>query len=458
MTTQTTYRTNGNSQEYTRLPPHSEDAEAATLGSLMIDPNELARVASWLTADMFYRQSNKLIYEAMLSLWKDGKDIDFITLVNVLERAENVQMVGGEAKLIELINIVPTSINLEHYAEIVKDMYTRRQLIQAASTAANLAYADGNIEAALDEAQAAFDSVRGGSSGNSIGYPRVYCTEFLDRIEQVRSGGNRLLGLSSGYKTLDAMINGFEAPNMYIIAGRPAMGKSAILVNIADHMTLKQNKKVLLFSLEMSEYQITSRRVSSLLRMDNQRLRRVYQLNDAEMMQVRDAAGRLSESGLFLDTTGGITAAQIKAKATALHREHTLDAIMVDHLHLMRPTRPQNRKDLEVGESSRELTELGKALNVPVIVACQLSRSVESRQNKRPTLSDLRESGAIEENAFCVIMMYRDEYYNPETTERPNIGEAIITKNREGATGTADLYWHGQYTTFTNLKTDTIHL
>lgn len=436
------------------LPPHSKEAEDALIGCLLIDPDALAIVAADLRPDDFYTSRAKLAYACTLDLFDKREPVDLMTLPQAMKLQGDDD---SDIFCIQAINLVPSALNVASYAKIISDLSTRRRMIQAAQTVAKLAYqTDGDINTQLDEAETAVMGARGERSRQGVSKPRDYTTEYLAELEAARDG-RKTVGLPTGFNDLDKLLVGLEAPYQYILAGRPGMGKSAAAVNIAWHLANRHGKRVAFFALEMSEKQIVNRIVSAETRIDNQRLRQPQQLSASELALVYEAVGKVSDTRLFIDATPGQSPAQLRAKCLRLYAEHGLDLVIIDHMHLMVPDRRMNRPDLEYGEISQSLRDLGKLVNAPVLTLAQLSRSVEARQNKRPLLSDLRESGRIEENAYAVMFLYRDDYYN-ELSDAPNQAELIVAKNRDGNTGTIRLYWSGKTTTFSGFQARSIEL
>ena len=441
-----------------RLPPHSIEAEEALLGSLLIDPDALFEVNSFLRPDAFYRTQNRWIYEAILRLSDRREPVDLITLTEELRRLEQLEDIGGEAYVINLINMVPTAINAPNYGRLVEAAAIRRKLVSAASAIANLAYDEKeDINVVIDRSEQTLFSISEERTTRDLVPIRQIAGEYLDRIQDLRERGEDFVGIPTGFTELDRLLGGLNKSDLIIVAARPGMGKTSLQNAIALTAANKYGKRIAMFNLEMSGEQLVQRMIAAETRIDSQRLRR-GQLAEHEMPIFMEAVGRLSETRIFIDDTPSISPNQLRTKCRRLYAEHGLDLVMIDYLQLMQAERATNNRVQEISEISRGLKGLARELNVPVIAAAQLSRAVEQRQEKRPLLSDLRDSGSIEQDADIVMFIYRDEYYNPDTTERPNIAELNIAKHRNGPTGTIDLYWHGKLATFRNLQRQEINL
>ncbi len=441
-----------------RLPPHSIEAEEAVLGSLLIDPDAIFDVATFLKPESFYSVKNKWVYEAILSLNDRREPLDLVTLTEELRRREHLEEVGGEAYIISLLHAVPTAINAESYGRLVEATAVRRQMIKAASDIANLAYNEAeDINVVIDRAEQALFSISEERTARDLVPIRTIASQYLEHIQELHARGDDVVGVPTGFTDLDRLLGGLNKSDLIIIAARPGMGKTSLQNAIALTAARRYNKRVAIFNLEMSGEQLVQRMIAAETRIDSQRLRR-GDLHADEWPIFMEAIGRLSETRIFIDDTPSITPNQLRTKCRRLYAEHGLDLVMIDYLQLMQAERSTNNRVMEISEISRALKGLARELDVPVVAAAQLSRAVEQRQDKRPQLSDLRDSGSIEQDADIVMFIYRDEYYNPDTTERPNIAEVAIAKHRNGPTGTIDLYWHGQLATFRNLQRQEISL
>ncbi len=441
-----------------RLLPHSIEAEEAVLGSLLIDPDAILEVASFLKPDAFFREQNRWVYQAILDLHNREEPLDFVTLTESLRQREQLEDVGGEAYLISLLNAVPTSINARSYGRIVEAASVRRRLIKAAGSIADLAYdQDEDINVVLDRSEQALFSISEERTTRDLVPVREIARKYLDRIEDLAARGDEMIGIPTGYVDIDRILSGLNRSDLLIVAARPGMGKTSFQIGMALHAGLRHGKRVAIFNLEMSGEQLLQRMIAAETHIDSQRLRR-GDLHEKEWPLFYEALGRLAETNIFIDDTPSITPLQLRTKCRRLYAEHGLDLIMIDYLQLMQAERTNNNRVQEISEISRALKGLARELDIPVVAASQLSRAVENRQDKRPQLSDLRDSGSIEQDSDIVMFIYRDEYYNPETTERPNIAEINIAKHRNGPTGAIDLYWHGKLATFRNLQRQEIKL
>ncbi len=437
-----------------RMPPHSIEAEEAVLGSVLIDPEAIYRVSSFLKSDDFYIVKNQWVWDACMSLHERREPIDFVTITRELATRGQLDELGGPAYISHLINVVPTAIHAEGYGHIVERSALRRRLLSAASEVAQLAYEESDdIDRTIDAAEQTLFAV----SQRRISRDMVPISEairqYFDRIEYLYEHRGEPLGIPTGFVDLDKMLGGLQKSDLIIIAARPGVGKTSLMLNVALNAARRFHQRIAVFSLEMSNEQIVQRLVSGETGIDSQRLR-LGDLRDDEWGVFVQATTALSETSIHVDDTPSISALQLRTKARRLHAEFGLDLIIIDYLQLMAGDNRTENRVQEISYLSRSLKGLARELNVPVLVASQLSRAVEQRSDKRPILSDLRESGSIEQDADIVMFIYRDDVYD-ESSDRKNVAELIIAKHRNGPTGTVELYFQRNLTQFRNaLKRD----
>lgn len=430
-----------------RLPPQNIEAEEAILGALLIDPDAIIRIAAILHPEDFYREKHGWIYDIALNLHERREPIDFLTVCDELERREQLDQVGGPAFITSLINAVPTSIHAEHYAHIVERTATRRRLIDAASQIAVLAYQEADdVEEVVDHAEQILFGISERRIARELVPVRQVLSEYYDRIEYLTRHRGEMIGIPTGFTDIDKLLGGLQRSDMVILAARPSVGKTSLALSFGHNAAKKYGQRVAFFSLEMSNEQVVQRLISAETGIDSQRLRR-GEIADEEWGRFVKATSDLAETHLFIDDTPGISALEMRTKARRLHAELGLDLVIVDYLQLMRGDYRSENRVQEISSISRSLKALARELNVPILALSQLSRGVESRTDKRPILSDLRDSGAIEQDADVVIFIYRDEMYN-ENTERKNIADIIVAKHRNGPTGTVALYFKKELAQF----------
>lgn len=426
-----------------RTMPHSLEAEMSVLGSVLVDPECINLVAEKLRMEDFYHRDHRAVYGAMLSLFNSGKPIDLIQLIEQLKLEGAYDAIGGKAYLMQLIDWVPTASRVEEYAAIVSDKANLRSLITASSEIEEICLA-GNEEprTVMDLAEQKIYGVLQGRTHTSFSTVKEVILGEFDRLQELAQKGS-FQGIATGFRDLDRVLTGLNPGNLYLIAARPGMGKTAFALNIAQNIAKLPSQTVAIFSLEMSKEQLVSRLLSSEAMISTYQLR-TGELSEEDWVNLSRAAGVLSAANILLDDTAGINVLEMKAKC---RRVKGLSLVIVDYLQLMQgATRSENRVQ-EVSAISRALKIMAKELGVPVLCLSQLSRGPESRTDKRPMLSDLRESGAIEQDADVVVFLYRDEVYNPDTEQR-NLAECIIAKNRHGATNKVYLQWLGEFTRF----------
>lgn len=434
-----------------RIVPFNVEAEEAVLGSLMLDSQAIIRVASFLRPDDFYREKNRWVYEAAIALYERREAIDFLTVRDDLERNGRLEEAGGASFLTSLINSVPTSIHIEHYARIVERAAIRRRLISAASDIAMIAYDESDeVEATLDKAEQIIFAVSQRSLTCDLTPISQVLNDYFDKIEYLQAHHGQVSGIPTGFADLNKLLGGFQRSDLLVIAARPGMGKTSLMLGFTLSAALA-DYPVALFSLEMSAEQIVQRLISAETGIDQHRLR-LGMIRDEEMHLVTRAMGQLERTQIYIDDTPGITPLEMRTKARRLHAERPLGLIVVDYLQLMHGggRGMESNRVQEISHISRSLKELARELNVPVIAASQLSRAVESRGDKHPMLSDLRESGSIEQDADCVMFIYRDDYYN-EGSDKKNIAEVIVAKHRNGPTGAVELFFIKEQAKFADL-------
>jgi len=433
--------------------PHNVEAEEAVLGALLIDPEALFRVASFLRPEDFYVQENGWIYQAILALHERREPVDFVTLRNELEARGQLGEVGGAAYIAQLIDAVPTAIHVEAYGRIVEEAAIRRRLIGAAGDIAQLAYREEQeINEVMDRAEQALFSISQRRITRDLAPIQDVIRQYYDRIEYLYDHRDEPLGVPTGFVDLDRLLGGLQRSDLIIVAARPGMGKTSLCLSFARNAA-RLGKHVAIFSLEMSAEQVVQRLISAETGIDAQRLR-LGHLEEDEWPLFVHATGVLSELPIFIDDTPSISALQLRTKARRIHAEHGLDLVLVDYLQLMvGDVRVENRVQ-EVSYISRMLKGLARELSVPLVAASQLSRAVEQRTNKRPVLSDLRESGSLEQDADVVMFIYREEMYKPET-ERQHIADILVSKHRNGPTGRVQLFFRQQLAQFLDAETRT---
>jgi replicative DNA helicase len=433
------------------LPPQNVEAEQSVLGSLLIDPDALLKVTPFLRPEDFYRETHGLIYRAIVGLHEQRQPADFVTLCEELERRGQLEHVGGPGYVTSLINVVPTSIHAQHYGRIVERTATLRRLISAASEISSMAYERADDEdRILDQAEQLIFGVAQRSIERELVPLRTILSDYYDRIEYLYDHRGQTIGVPTGFIDLDRLLGGFQQADLIIVAGRPGTGKTSLAMTIMDHAARKHGLSVAIFSLEMPAQQVVQRLVAGATGIGSQRLR-TGEISEDELASIARAMGELSETSIYIDDTPAIAPMELRAKARRLQAEHPLDLIIVDYLQLMQAGLRMENRVQEVSYISRQLKSLASELHVPVLACSQLSRAVESRPDKRPLLSDLRESGSIEQDADVVMFIYREEMYVEETF-KPNIADIIVAKHRNGPTGQLSLRFMKEQTRFANLE------
>lgn len=438
-------------QAVERLPPHNLEAEQSVLGALLIDRDAIIRIASFLRASDFYRAAHTYIYEAALALYNRREPADLITLVDELVRRERLEAIGGESYIVELMAATPTSVHVEYYARIVARTAVRRRLIDAGGEIVRIGFDDGaEIEDALDTAEQVLFDVSQRRTERDFRSMREILEEYFDRLDTLHQHKGAVVGVPTGFADLDKLTGGLQKSDLVIIAARPSVGKSALGLGMAYNAAVQHQRTVGLFVLEMSSEQIVQRILSMETGIDSHRLR-LGLIDDSEWNGVVRAFGRLSEAPIFVDDTASATLMDVRSKARRLHAEHGLDLLIIDYLQLMSGGRRTENRVQEISEISRGLKGLARELDVPVVALAQLSRAVESRQSHVPMLSDLRESGSIEQDADVVMFIYREEIYDPDT-DRRGIADLIVSKHRNGPVGTVHLRFFDRTARFADLE------
>ncbi len=438
-----------------KLPPHSIEAEQSLIGGLLIDNHAWDRIGDVVRETDFYRDDHRRIFRHIGKLIQQGRPADVVTVYESIELSNEVDQTGGLGYLGEIANATPSAANIRRYAEIVRERAILRQLVTVGDEIAGNALnpAGRDVKTLLDDAeQRIFQIAEAGNRGNA-GFVAIQplLGEVVERMESLlaRDSQSDITGVATGFADLDRLTSGLQPGDMVVVAGRPSMGKTAFALNIAEHVGVELRLPVAIFSLEMSGPQLATRFLSSVGRIDQSKLR-TGRLTDDEWDRMTVALGKLHEAPIHIDETGAINSTDLRARARRLHRQFgKLGLIVIDYLQLMSSNRDGENRATEISEISRSIKALAKELQVPIVALSQLSRKVEERNDKRPLMSDLRESGAIEQDADIILMMYRDEYYNKDTKD-PGVGEAIITKHRNGPTDTVRLTFLGEYTKFEN--------
>ena len=450
---------NGNGYDPARsvredLPPFSQEAEEAVIGACLIDPDAVMKLSAWLKPEDFYLSRLRWTYEAMVELYRRREPVDLVTLSDEMERRETLAEIGGAAYLVSLINATPSSLYAEAYGNIVFRMSMLRRLRDASGKIAKLTVPtnDQSLDDILAQAeQTIFDVTALMNRGqDGLKLIKFGMERFYDKLEYLSQNPNTLIGLPTGLVDLDKMLGGLQRSDMIVLAGRPSMGKTSLALSIALNAAKAWKKRTAIFSLEMSEEQVVQRMVSAETGIDTQKLR-LGQIKENEWPKFFEAARTFSELPIFIDDTPGLPVLEMRSRARRIAAEYGLDLIIVDYLQLVIGGKRAENRTQEISFISRQIKEMARELNVPVLALSQLSRSLESRVDKRPLLSDLRDSGAIEQDSDVVLFVYRDDVYNPNT-QFPNIAEIIIAKHRSGPTGVASVYFKKSLAQFVNLE------
>ncbi|MGB8955578.1 MAG: replicative DNA helicase [Tumebacillaceae bacterium] len=435
-----------------RIPPQNVEAEQAVLGALLIESDAVTTVSEILQQEDFYRKSHQLIFETILRVSESGEPVDMITVTADLQDKGQIDEIGGVAYLANLANSVPTAANVDHYATIVKEKSIMRRLINTATKIAATGYEGGlEVSEMIDDAEKRILEISHAGSVNKGFTPiKDVLLNTFERIEFLFNNKGQVTGIPSGYPDLDKMTSGFQRSDLIILAARPAVGKTAFALNVAQNIAVRARETVAIFSLEMGAEQLVQRMLCAEANIDAGKMRTGF-LDEDDWPKLTMAVGTLSEAPIYIDDTPGVNVQDIRAKCRRLKAEHGIGLVMIDYLQLIAGRGKGDNRQQEVSEISRTLKLMARELNCPVIALSQLSRSVEQRQDKRPMMSDLRESGSIEQDADIVSFLYRDDYYNPES-ERKNIIEVIIAKQRSGPTGTVELVFLKNFNKFVSLE------
>lgn len=436
-----------------RIPPHNIDAEQSLLGAILISENIIYDVVDIVSAEDFYRNDNKMIYESMLNLFSKNSPINIITVCDVLSNKGQLDKVGGTAYLATIADEVPISANAVSYAKIVAEKSVQRRLIEAAQSIAKYAYEpDGDPGDLVEYAEKQIFEIAQKKTKKPYAHISDVLADVYTQLEEL-SASKGVPGVPTGFVDLDKKLSGLHNSDLILVAARPGMGKTAWMMNIAQYAAVKKNIPVAVFNLEMSKEQVATRILSGESGVSNEKLRS-GELADGDWADLAEAVGTLAEAPIYIDDSAEVSISSIRAKCRKLKMEKDIKLIVIDYLQLMSGSRKgggEANRVQEVSEISRALKIMAKELNVPVVVGSQLSRAVEGRQDKRPMLSDLRESGSIEQDADIVLFLYRDYYYNKEDTQFKNVAEVIVGKHRNGSTGTVELYFDEEHIRFKNM-------
>ena len=432
-----------------RIPPHSVESEQSILGSILLDKEAIITVTETIQPEDFYKEAHKIIYECMVKLNNKNEPIDLITLTEELRKQGHLEDVGGISYITSLSTIVPTTSNVKYYSDIVKEKSVLRKLIKVSNDILNLGYDNSTkVEDLLEKAEKQIFDISQEKSSEDFQSINSVLMDTYDMIERLYTNKEEITGITSGFEDLNKKINGLQRTDLILIAARPAMGKTAFSLNLVQNAALKGNASVAVFSLEMSKEQLVQRMLSAQSHVELKKIKN-GNLDENDWPRIIDAMSVLSNANIYIDDTPGIKISELRSKCRKLKIEKGLDLILIDYLQLMEGDNKNESRQQEISKISRSLKIIAKELNCPVVALSQLSRAPEQRSDHRPMLSDLRESGAIEQDADIVMFLYRDEYYHPDS-ERKNIGEVIIAKNRHGETGSVELVWLGEIQKFAN--------
>ncbi|QJA09791.1 replicative DNA helicase [Romboutsia sp. CE17] len=440
-------------EDVTRIPPHSVESEQSILGSILLDKDAIITVSETIRPSDFYKEAHKIIYECMLKLSNKNEPIDLITLTEELRKQGHLDDVGGISYITSLSTIVPTTSNVKYYADIVKEKSVLRQLIKASNDIINLGYENSvKVEEVLEKAEKRIFDISQEKASDDFKSINEVLVDAYDMIEKLYTNKSDVTGITTGFKDLNKKINGLQRTDLILIAARPAMGKTAFSLNLVQNAALKGDASVAVFSLEMSKDQLVQRMLAAQSHVELKKIK-TGTLDENDWPRIIDAMAVLSNANIHIDDTPGIKISELRSKCRKLKIEKGLDLILIDYLQLMEGEGNNESRQQEIAKISRSLKIIAKELNCPVVALSQLSRAPEQRADHRPMLSDLRESGSIEQDADIVMFLYRDEYYHPDS-ERKNIGEVLIAKNRHGETGSVELVWLGEVQKFADKARD----
>ena len=433
--------------DITRIPPHSVESEQSILGSILLDKDAIITVAETITPNDFYKNAHKVIYESMLALNNKNEPIDMVTLTDELRKRGYLDDIGGVTYLTSLSTIVPMTSNVERYANIVKEKSMLRQLIKASNDIINIGYEGAeSAEEVLDFAEKKIFDISQERTSDDFKPINQVLMDTYDMIESIYSNKSDVTGVTTGFKDLNKKINGLQRTDLILVAARPAVGKTAFALNLVQNAAIKGNASVAVFSLEMSKEQLAQRMIAAQSNVELKKMK-TGTLNDADWPRIISAMAVMSDAKIFIDDTPGIKINELRSKCRKLKMDQGLDLVMIDYLQLMESDSKNESRQQEISKISRSLKILAKELDCPVVALSQLSRAPEQRADHRPVLSDLRESGAIEQDADIVMFLYRDEYYHSDS-EKKDLAEIIIAKNRHGETGSVELVWMGSIQRF----------
>lgn len=432
-----------------RIPPHSVESEQSILGSILLDKEAIITVTETIKPEDFYKEAHKIIYECMMKLNNKNEPIDLITLTEELKKQGHLEDIGGISYITSLSTIVPTTSNVKYYADIVKEKSVLRKLIRVSNDILNLGYDSSiKVEDILEKAEKQIFDISQEKSSEDFQTINSVLMDTYDTIEKLYTNKEDITGITTGFDDLNKKTNGLQRTDLLLVAARPAMGKTAFSLNLVQNAALKGDASVAVFSLEMSKEQLVQRMLSAQSHVELKKIK-TGKLDENDWPRIIDAMSVLSNANIYIDDTPGIKIGELRSKCRKLKIEKGLDLILIDYLQLMEGDGGNESRQQEISKISRSLKIIAKELNCPVVALSQLSRAPEQRSDHRPMLSDLRESGAIEQDADIVMFLYRDEYYHPDS-ERKNIGEIIIAKNRHGETGSVELVWLGEIQKFAN--------